>query len=289
MQKSENVVGAPTNHGGTNLTMAQKTFFAENFKPSHHQISPVHATATSIIMFTNVRNSLFSLFRAGMSLYVCCQLFSFFFSQLTFLAPAQTQLKSSLRFKHEYAPRFTNPGKKHKGRVPVRIGGSIKGSTLQFGQYGLRLKSDGVRLAAIQLKEADNWLMRTVRPSGGKLIRRLQTNIAVCTKGNETRMGKGKGPFDYWAVRVPTGKILFEINAPTLHEKVARDAFRIAADKLPGIYEFVTLNSLPKAGFDRVTAVKPTENAVEKMKANPDRKLANALKGNDEFYKLYRR
>lgn len=160
---------------------------------------------------------------------------------------------------------------------------------MQFGQYGLRLKSDGVRLAAIQLKEADNWLMRTVRPSGGKLIRRLQTNIAVCTKGNETRMGKGKGPFDYWAVRVPTGKILFEINAPTLHEKVARDAFRIAADKLPGIYEFVTLNSLPKAGFDRVTAVKPTENAVEKMKANPDRKLANALKGNDEFYKLYRR
>lgn len=150
----------------------------------------------------------------------------------------------------------------------MRIGGSIKGSTLQFGQYGLRLKSDGVRLAAIQLKEADNWLMRTMRANGAQLIRRLQTNIAVCVKGNETRMGKGKGPFDHWAVRVPTGKILFEINGPNLHEQVARDAFRVAADKLPGIYEVVTLSDKPKAGFDRVD-VPEKVNVVQNMLANP--------------------
>ncbi|VVT55726.1 mitochondrial 54S ribosomal protein uL16m [Magnusiomyces paraingens] len=194
----------------------------------------------------------------------------------------------AVRFKHEYAPRFVKVGKKHKGRVPVRIGGSIKGSTLQFGQYGLRLKSDGVRLAAIQLKEADNWLMRTMRANGAQLIRRLQTNIAVCVKGNETRMGKGKGPFDHWAVRVPTGKILFEINGPNLHEQVARDAFRVAADKLPGIYEVVTLSDKPKAGFDRVD-VPEKVNVVQNMLANPTKRMANILKSKEDFYKKYRR
>lgn len=173
--------------------------------------------------------------------------------------------------------------------MPIRTGGSIKGSTLEFGQYGLRLKSDGVRLAAIQLKEADNWLMKTVRPSGGKLIKRFQTNIAVCTKGNETRMGKGKGPFDYWAVRVPTGKILFEINAPNLHEKVARDAFRIASDKLPGIYEFVTLNDKPMAGFREVTPVAKDVNICQQKLANPTKKMANILKAKKAFYKTYSR
>lgn len=200
--------------------------------------------------------------------------------------PAATTQLQSVRFKHEYAPRFVQVGKKHKGRVPVRVGGSIKGSTLQFGQYGLRLKSDGVRLAAIQLKEADNWLMRTMRANSAQLIRRLQTNIAVCVKGNETRMGKGKGPFDHWAVRVPTGKILFEINGPHLHEQVARDAFRVASDKLPGLYEVVTLNDKPKAGFVRVD-VPEKENVVEKMLANPTKRTANILKSKDDFYKKY--
>lgn len=197
-------------------------------------------------------------------------------------------LATQIRQKHEYAPRFTNPGKKHKGRVPIRTGGSIKGSTLQVGQYGLRLKSEGIRLAAIQLKEADNWLMRILRANGGKLIRRLQTNIAVCTKGNETRMGKGKGPFDYWAVRVPTGKILFEINAPNLHEQVARDAFRVASDKLPGLYEVVTLKDAPKAGFERVQPAEK-ENVCDKMRANPTKRNANVLKSETDFYKTYSR
>lgn len=191
------------------------------------------------------------------------------------------------RFKHEYAPRFVRVSKKHKGRVPVRTGGSIKGSTLQFGQFGLRLKTNGVRLAAIQLKEADNMLMRVMRANGCKLIRRLQTNIAVCVKGNETRMGKGKGPFDHWAVRVPTGKILFEINGPNLHEKVARDAFRIAADKLPGVYEVVTLKDKPKAGFTKVE-IPEKVNIVEQMKQNPNKKVANMLKSKETFYQTFK-
>lgn len=159
---------------------------------------------------------------------------------------------------------------------------------MQSGQFGLRLKSEGIRLAAIQLKEADNWLMRVMRANGGKVVRRFQTNLAVCTKGNETRMGKGKGPFDYWAVRVPTGKILFEINAPKLHPQIAREAFRVASDKLPGLYEVVTLTDAPKAGFQRVE-VPAKENIVAKMKASPNKKNANVLKSKEEFYRLYSR
>lgn len=161
------------------------------------------------------------------------------------------------RFKHQFEPRHSRRDKKFKGRVPVRTGGSIKGSTLEFGKYGLRLKSEGVRLKAIQLKEADNSIMRALRPLQGKLYRRLHTGLAVCVKGNETRMGKGKGAFEYWAVRVPTGKIIFEIDGANVPEPVAREALRIAKDKLPGNYEFVTRDTLPKAGF--ISVPKPDQ------------------------------
>lgn len=53
------------------------------------------------------------------------------------------------------------------------------------------------------------------------------------TSGNEVRMGKGKGAFDYWAARVAVSKIIFELKGE-LHEQVVRDAFRLAAAKMPG-------------------------------------------------------
>ena len=96
------------------------------------------------------------------------------------LNPLESLQVTARRFTHEYAPRFKNQTKKQKGRVPVRTGGSTKGNSLQFGQFGLRLKSEGVRLTALQLKEADNAIMRYVRPlNNGQLWRRLCTNIAA--------------------------------------------------------------------------------------------------------------
>ncbi|AJP94952.1 Mrpl16p [Saccharomyces cerevisiae YJM1083] len=195
------------------------------------------------------------------------------------------------RFKHEYAPRFKIVQKKQKGRVPVRTGGSIKGSTLQFGKYGLRLKSEGIRISAQQLKEADNTIMRYVRPlNNGHLWRRLCTNVAVCIKGNETRMGKGKGGFDHWMVRVPTGKILFEINGDDLHEKVAREAFRKAGTKLPGVYEFVSLDSLVRVGLHSFKNPKddPVKNFYDENAKKPSKKYLNILKSQEPQYKLFR-
>jgi ribosomal protein L16 len=220
-------------------------------------------------------SSLLSTFRAG-------------FGQRATFSPAQS-IFQQVRLKHEYLPRFKRVKKSHKGRVPVRTGGSIKGSTLEYGIYGLRLKSAGVRLAAIQLKEADNAVMRRLRPVKGKLIRRLHTNIAVCTKGNETRMGKGKGAFDYWACRVPTGKILFEIKGDHVHEQTAREAFRIAGDKLPGVYEFVKLDSYkPKVGFQEVEFPKKV-NYLNQLKSKPSKKYENIIKSKSSEIKQYLR
>uniref|UniRef100_A0A060T2G6 ARAD1C25102p n=1 Tax=Blastobotrys adeninivorans TaxID=409370 RepID=A0A060T2G6_BLAAD len=199
----------------------------------------------------------------------------------------QAQAPALRRYKHEYLPRFKKVKKAQKGRVPVRIGGSIKGSTLEFGIYGMRLKTAGVRLSAIQLKEADQSIMRKLRPIKGKLIRRLHTNVAVCTKGNETRMGKGKGAFDYWATRVPTGKVIFEIAGDHVHEQVAKDAFRIAGDKLPGVYEFIKLGTYkPRVGFSEVEFPEPV-NYKKLLRQNPTKQYANVLKSKEPEIRKY--
>lgn len=67
-----------------------------------------------------------------------------------------------------------------------------------------------------------------------KLYKRVSANIGVYTKGNEQRMGKGKGKFDYWTVRLPVSRVVFELKGD-VHEKVAREAFRLAGHKLPGM------------------------------------------------------
>ncbi|KAK9463032.1 mitochondrial 54S ribosomal protein uL16m [Lipomyces oligophaga] len=151
------------------------------------------------------------------------------------------------------------PPKGHKGRVAVRCGGSSKGTTLKFGDCGMRLVGPGVRLTAKQLREAENVLMRFVRQVGNvQLIPRISTVIAVCIKGNETRMGKGKGAFDHWAARVPTGKVIFEIIGD-IHTQIAKEAFRQAAEKLPGKFQYIDQsNNIGLVGFEPAKPVMPT-------------------------------
>lgn len=203
----------------------------------------------------------------------------------------QPSVFSSLfaRHKHEYAPRFKKMRKAQKGRVPVRTGGSLKGSTLRYGKFGMRLKGEGVRLIDIQVKEADAAIMRYLRPLKGNLVRRLVTNIPICVKGNETRMGKGKGSFTHWGARIPTGKILYEIQGENVHEQVAKEAFRVAGDKLPGNYEFVRIGDDAKIGFARVKPSESKINYVAEMKKNPNKKLANILANKDPEIRQYLR
>ncbi|GMM47804.1 mitochondrial 54S ribosomal protein YmL47 [Pichia kluyveri] len=188
---------------------------------------------------------------------------------------------SAKRFGHELAPRYKQLMKKQKGRVTVRTGGSTKGNTLQFGTYGVRLKSEGLRITAAQLHAADNVLVRFVKKHNGTLWKRLCTNIAICIKGNATRMGKGKGPFDHWAARVPTGKIAFEVDG--MHRHAAKDTLRRACEKLPGIWEFIDKDTPIRAGFGHVEETEKI-NYLEKIKEEPTKKFANLLKSKTDEY-----
>jgi ribosomal protein L16 len=85
--------------------------------------------------------------------------------------------------------------------VPIPIGGSLKGTTLAEGAYGLRLLAPA-RLSAKQLTSAETALKRKLKIiKGAQVFMRVFPDIPVCVKGNETRMGKGKGTFEFWACR----------------------------------------------------------------------------------------
>ncbi|KAG2152979.1 mitochondrial 54S ribosomal protein YmL47 [Suillus bovinus] len=158
-------------------------------------------------------------------------------------------LPASVRFRSQLAPRQVQHVKRHKGRVPIPIGGSTKGTTLAYGEWGIRIKGMGVRFSAKQLTTAEEVIKRKIKVvKGAKVYLRVFPDIPVCIKGNETRMGKGKGTFEFWATRVPTGRVIFEIGGTPIREELAREALRQAADKLPTIMEFITRSTPPRLG-----------------------------------------
>jgi ribosomal protein L16 len=124
--------------------------------------------------------------------------------------------------------------KTRKGRPRVPTGGSTRGTTVVWGDYGLRMVDHHRRISAAQLKNGEETIRKRLRGLKFRFYTRVCANIGVFTSGNEVRMGKGKGSFDYWACRVANNRIIFEMKGD-LHEQVARDAFRLAANKLPGI------------------------------------------------------
>lgn len=109
----------------------------------------------------------------------------------------------------------------------------MRGTTIVWGDYGLRLKDHDRRISAKHLKIAEDTIRKRLRGMKFRLYMRISANIGVYTSGNESRMGKGKGSFDHWASRVAISKILFELKGE-IHEQVVRDAFRLAGNKLPG-------------------------------------------------------
>ncbi|KAI9507831.1 mitochondrial ribosomal protein L16 [Russula earlei] len=163
-------------------------------------------------------------------------------------APKRGSL-SLVRLRHQLAPRRVTFVKQHKGVIPIPTGGSVKGTTLAYGDWGLRIKGDGVRLTAKQLTTAEEVIKRKIKPvKGAKVYLRVFPHIPVCVKGNETRMGKGKGTFEFWATRVPTGRVIFEIGGAPIREELARDALRQAGSKLPTTMEFIDRKTPPRLG-----------------------------------------
>ena len=123
-----------------------------------------------------------------------------------------------------------------------------------WGDYGLRMKDHDRRISAKQLKRAEDAIKNRMRGQKYRLYKRVCCNIGVFTSGNEHRMGKGKGSFDHWAARVAVSQVIFEVRG-LVHEQVIRDAFRLAGNKLPGQYEFITKKDVPVVGITRLDGV----------------------------------
>jgi ribosomal protein L16/L10AE len=103
----------------------------------------------------------------------------------------------------------------------------------------------------MQLKIGEEAIRKRLRGEKYKLYTRVSANIGVYTKGNEVRMGKGKGKFDYWAARVAVSAIVFELKGD-MHEKVIHEAFRLAGHKLPGLWETVKKGDPPMVGITKL-------------------------------------
>lgn len=167
----------------------------------------------------------------------------------------------SVRSISNFSPRRTKFRKAHKGKIPIPTGGSTKGTTVQFGDYGLRVK-EGVRLTGRQLTAVHNALKRKIKPvKGSQLWMRVFPDIPVSSKGNEVRMGKGKGTFEYWACRVPVNRIIFEISG--MRKEIAKEAFRLASHKLPIKVEMVERGTKPVVGSGYIAPVTVEANVVK--------------------------
>ena len=129
-------------------------------------------------------------------------------------------------------PKRTKFRKQMKGR---NRGLAHRGSTVSFGQYGLKATGRG-RLTARQIEAARRAMTRHIK-RGGKIWIRVFPDKPITTKPLEVRQGKGKGNVDYWVCQIQPGRILDEMEG--VSEEMAREAFRLAAAKLPFGTKFV--------------------------------------------------
>lgn len=117
-----------------------------------------------------------------------------------------------------------------------RRGVATTGSTLAFGEYGLKALGNGW-LKNNQIEAVRVILARQLH-KGGKLWIRIFPDKAITKKPAEVRMGKGKGELDHWVAVIKRGRILFELGG--VPEEYARSCFRLAAYKLAIKTKFVT-------------------------------------------------
>ncbi|KAI1644861.1 ribosomal protein L16 [Daldinia loculata] len=151
-------------------------------------------------------------------------------------------------------PNINRKTKMMKGRARVATGGSTKGTTVMWGDYGLRMIDHHRRISAQNLKIAEDTIKQRLRGQKYRLYKRVCCNIGVFVSGNEIRMGKGKGSFDHWAARVAVNQIVLELRG-MVHEQVVRDAFRLAGNKLPGQWEFVKKGEPPVVGITKLDGI----------------------------------
>ena len=125
-----------------------------------------------------------------------------------------------------FQPKRTKYRKQQKGR---NKGLAYRGSTLNFGTFGLKAVSRG-QLTARQIESARRAMTRKVK-RGAKIWIRIFPDKPITKKHLEVRQGKGKGNVEFWVCNIKPGKILYEMEGAD--ESIAREAFSLAASKLP--------------------------------------------------------
>jgi large subunit ribosomal protein L16 len=131
------------------------------------------------------------------------------------------------------SPKRSKYRKAHKGRIH---GAAKGGTTLNFGAFGLKATEPG-RITARQIEASRRAITRHIRRAGRVWIR-IFPDVPVSQKPAEVRMGSGKGSPEFWVCRVKPGRIMFELDG--VEPQIAREAFDLAAAKLPIATRFVT-------------------------------------------------
>ena len=129
-------------------------------------------------------------------------------------------------------PKRTKFRKVMKGR---NTGLAQRANKVSFGEYGLKATSRG-RITARQIEAARRTMTRRIK-RGGKIWIRVFPDKPITGKPLEVRMGKGKGSVEYWVAEIQPGRMLYEMEG--VSEEIARDAFTLAAAKLPVQTTFV--------------------------------------------------
>ena len=130
-------------------------------------------------------------------------------------------------------PKRTKFRKMHKGR---NRGLALRGNAVSFGEYGLKAITRG-RLTARQIEAARRAMTRHIK-RGGRIWIRVFPDKPITSKPLEVRMGSGKGNVEYWVAEIQPGRMLYEMEG--VSEEIAREAFSLAAAKLPVRTAFVS-------------------------------------------------
>ncbi len=140
-------------------------------------------------------------------------------------------------------PKRTKYRKMQKGR---NRGKASRGTQVTDGEYGLQATGAAL-IKSNQIEAARIALTRYIK-RGGKVWIKIFPDKPITKKPAETRMGKGKGAPEYWVAKVKPGRVMFEIEG--VAEDVAKEALRLAANKLPVSTKFVVREN--KVGGDKV-------------------------------------
>jgi large subunit ribosomal protein L16 len=137
-------------------------------------------------------------------------------------------------------PKRTKYRKQQKGRIADI---TYRGATISFGSHGLKSVQSG-RLTSRQIESARIAMTRFMKREGQVWIR-VFPDKPITSKPAEVRMGKGKGALDHYVAIVESGRIMFEIDG--VSDEVAKEALRLAAQKLPLLTKTVVRNDLVKS------------------------------------------